>query len=203
MRHPYSTNSGERKHVPFYLAILAVISSLVLAALLRKICWTPPLWVDFTSVMGLYGVLYGFFKRVAWKWGWLRNVVSVSTPMLAGTWSGTVQSDYDGVTRPAHDVEAVIGQDWTEIVIRLIGPNSKSHSLSASMVVTEDECIMIYDYLNEPNADAPDTMHMHRGTARLVLTETDRLEGDYYSGRDRNNIGLIKLQKRKLNRGEP
>jgi hypothetical protein len=196
MRHPYSTNSEERKHVPLYLAILAVISSLGLAALLRKIGLTPPLWVDFISVMGLCGVLYGFFKGVAWKWGWLRSLVSVSTPILAGTWSGTVQSDYDGVTRPAHDVEAVVGQDWTEIVVRLIGPNSKSHSLSASMVVTEDECILIYDYINEPNADAAESMHMHRGTARLVLTETDRLEGDYYTGRDRNNIGVIKLRRK-------
>jgi hypothetical protein len=196
MRHPYSTNSEERKHVPFYLAILAVVSSLGLAALFRKIGWTPPLWVDFSSIMGLYGLLYGFFKGVAWKWGWLRSLVSVSTPILAGTWSGTVQSDYDGVTRPAHNVEAVVGQDWTEMVIRLIGPNSKSHSLSASMVVTEDECILIYDYLNEPNAHAAETMHMHRGTARLVLTGTDKLEGDYYTGRDRNNIGTIKLRRK-------
>lgn len=196
MRHPYSTNSEERKHVPFYLAILAVVSSLGLTALFHKIGWTPPLWVDFSSVMGLYGLLYGFFKGVAWKWGWLRSLVSVSTPILAGSWSGTVQSDYDGVTRPAHNVEAIVGQDWTEIIIRLIGPNSKSHSLSASMVVTEDECILIYDYLNEPNADAAETMHMHRGTARLVLTGTDRLEGDYYTGRDRNNIGVIKLRRK-------
>jgi hypothetical protein len=196
MRHPYSTNSEERKHVPFYLAILAVISSLGLAALFRKIGWTPPLWVDFSSVIGLYGVFYGFFKSVAWKWGWLRGIVSVSTPMLAGTWSGSVQSDYDGVTRPAHDVKVTIGQDWTEIAIRLIGPNSKSHSLSASMVVTEDECILIYDYLNEPNSEALETMQMHRGTARLVLTGNDALDGAYYTGRGRKNTGGIKLRRK-------
>ncbi len=198
MRHPYSTNSEERKHVPFYLAVLAVVGSLGLASLFRRTGWTPPLWVDFTSVMGLYGVLYGFFKRVAWKWRWLRSIVSVSTPILAGTWSGTVQSDYDGVTRPAHNVEVVIGQDWTEIVIRLIGPNSKSHSLSASMVVTEDECILIYDYLSEPKSGAVDTMHMHRGTTRLVLTGTDKLEGDYYTGRDRKNTGGMKLRRTRI-----
>lgn len=195
MRHPYSTNSEEREHVPFYLAVLAVVSSLGLAALFRVICWTPPLWVDVTSVMALYGALYGFFKRVAWRWGWIRTIASVSTPMLAGTWRGTVQSDYDGVTSPVHNVDVVIGQDWTEIVIRLVGPNSKSHSLSASMVVTEDECILIYDYLNEPNSEAPETMHMHRGTARLILTGTDKLEGDYYTGRDRKNTGAMKLQR--------
>lgn len=185
--------------VPFYLAILSVFGSLGLAALLRNVDWTPPLWLDVSSVMFLYGLLYGFFKRVAWKWGWLRRLGVVSTPILDGTWKGTVQSDYDGVTRPAHNVEVIIGQDWTEIVIRLLRPesnSSKSHSLSASMVVTEDECILIYDYLNEPNADAPETMHMHRGTARLVLTGSDKLEGDYYTGRDRNNTGVIRLRRK-------
>ena len=196
MRHPYSTNSEERKHVPFYLAILAVVVSLALAAVFRKIGWTPPLWVDFSSVMFLYGLLYGLFRRVAWKWGWLRQLGVISTPILEGTWSGTVQSDYDGESHPAHDVEVIIGQDWTEIVIRLLRPESKSHSLSASMVVTEDECILIYDYLNEPTSGAAETMHMHRGTARLMLTGTDKLEGDYYTGRDRKNIGVIKLRRK-------
>ncbi len=199
MRHPYSTNSDEHKMVPFYLAILSVFASLGLAAFLRRICWTPPLWLDVSSVMFLYGLFYGFFKRVAWKWGWLRRLGVISTPILDGRWGGTVQSDYDGVTRSPHDVEVIIGQDWTEIIIRLLRPelnSSKSHSLSASMVVTEDECILIYDYLNEPNPGAAATMHMHRGTARLVLTGTDRLEGDYYTGRDRNNIGVIKLRRK-------
>ena len=62
------------------------------------------------------------------------------------------------------------------------------------MVVTEDECIVIYDYLNEPNQDAVDTMHIHRGTGRLLLID-DRLEGDYYTGRDRRNTGTIRLQR--------
>jgi len=193
MRHPYSTNSDEHKMVPFYLGAISILLSLGLAALFRKICWTPPLWLDVSSVMFLYGLLYGFFKRVAWKWGWLRRLGVVSTPILDGTWSGTVQSDYDGVIRPAHAVEVVIGQDWTEIVIRLRGPKSHSHSVSASMVVTEDECILIYDYLSEPNSDAVETMQMHRGTARLVLTGSDQLEGDYYTGRGRKNAGGIKL----------
>ncbi len=145
--------------------------------------------------MFLYGVLYAFFRRIAWKWGWLRQLGVISTPILEGTWSGTVQSDYDGESNPAHDIEVIIGQDWTEIVIRLLRPESKSHSLSASMVVTEDECILIYDYLNEPTLGAAETMHMHRGTARLILTGTDNLEGDYYTGRDRKNIGVIKLRR--------
>jgi len=65
------------------------------------------------------------------------------------------------------------------------------------MVVTEDECVLIYDYLNEPNPDAEETMQIHRGTARLVLTGNDELEGAYYTGRDRKNTGGIKLHRKR------
>lgn len=194
MRHPYSTNSEERKHVPFYLAVISVFASLGIAALLRWRNLTPPLWLDVSSVMFLYGIFYGFFKRLAWKWKWVRTIASVSTPMLEGEWVGTVQSDYEGVIGQAHDVTVKIGQDWTEITILLTSQYSKSHSLSASMTVTEDECIIIYDYLNEPNLGTAATMHMHRGTARLIL-KNGSLEGDYYTGRDRNNTGVIRLRR--------
>jgi hypothetical protein len=195
MRHPYSTNSEEHRHVPLYLAALSIIVSLALAGLFRRLDWLPPLWLDVSSVVFLYGVFYTLFKKYGWKWGWLRGLTRISTPILSGEWVGIVQSNFDGAIGAEHAVTVTIGQDWTEILIRLSAPNSKSHSLSASMVVTEDECILIYDYLNEPQQNAAQTMHMHRGTARLILTANDRLEGDYYTGRDRNNIGIIRLQR--------
>ncbi len=196
MRHPYAINSEERTQVTFFLAVLAVFVSLGLAGVFRRVDWTPPLWLDVSSVPVIFGLLYAFFSRVAWKWRWLRRVVWIlSTPVLSGRWRGTAQSSYDGTVRDAHGIELLIGQDWTHITVRLIARNSKSHSVSASMDVTEDECVLIYDYLNEPNMDAVNTMHMHRGTARLVLIAADRLEGDYYTGRDRENTGVIKLRK--------
>jgi hypothetical protein len=196
MRHPYAINSEERTQITFFLAVLAIFLSLGLAGLFRQMNWTPPLWIDVSSVPVLFGLLYSFFSRVAWKWGWLRRAVWIlSTPVLLGSWSGTVQSNYDGTVGQSHDIEVIIGQDWTHITVRLIARNSKSHSVSASIDVTEDECVLIYDYLNEPNMGAVTTMHMHRGTARLVLVAADRLEGDYYTGRDRENIGAIRLRR--------
>ena len=151
---------------------------------------------DVSSVVFVYTLYYEFFKRVGWKWAWLRRLGVISTPILEGMWGGTVQSDYDGDNRPAHNVEVIIGQDWTDILIRLRRPKSHSHSVSGSMVVTEDECVLIYEYLNEPNADAAETMQIHRGTARLVLTGSDELQGDYYTGRGRKNTGGMKLHRR-------
>jgi len=197
MRHPYSTNSEERKMVPLYLGALSILLSWALTVFFEAIQWTPPLYVDVASVMLLYGLVYELFDRVAWKWKWLRRLGVVSSPTLEGTWRGSVWSDYEGenTTFDELSVEVIIKQDWTHIEIRLRGPSSHSRSLSASMVVTEDDCILIYEYLNEPNHDAVNTMQMHRGTARLELTGGDELQGDYYSGRGRQNTGGMKLRR--------
>ena len=46
-------------------------------------------------------------------------------------------------------------------------------------------------YVNEPHPTAPDTMNAHRGTATLRLKGAV-LEGDYYTGRGRLEIGALK-----------
>lgn len=81
VRHPYSTNSDERKIVPGVLAILALFTSFALTALFDLIHWTPPPQVDVTSVLVLYGLYYWLFKKFCWKWEWLS---SVGNPMNIG-----------------------------------------------------------------------------------------------------------------------
>ena len=51
-----------------------------------------------------------------------------------------------------------------------------------------------YMYVNEPGAGALESMHAHRGTAMLEFKD-GVLEGDYYTGRDRREIGTIRLQR--------
>jgi hypothetical protein len=50
---------------------------------------------------------------------------------------------------------------------------------------------LIYQYQNQPLADAMRTMHMHYGTAMLSLSTGGCLVGDYYAGRDRRTFGRI------------
>jgi len=180
--------------VPFYLAGLAILTSLGLAGIFARIHWSPPLIVDTSSAMLIYGIYFGIFKKFCWKWKWLRSIDVVSTPILEGTWTGTVQTSFP-LEAPTQDVNVTIGQDWTHILIRLHGPTSGSRSLSGSMTVTTGECTVTYEYLNEPNVDAVETMQIHYGTASLMLTGEDKLEGHYYSGRGRQNVGSLKLRR--------
>ena len=43
--------------------------------------------------------------------------------------------------------------------------------------------------MNKPKDSAPETMHVHYGSASAKLDENESLQTEYYSGRDRNNTG--------------
>jgi hypothetical protein len=92
-------------------------------------------------------------------------------------------------------LDVKIEQTWTKMLIRGDARLSKSHSLSANLI-TDGECTLSYEYINEPKPPALDTMHTHRGLARVVVNERGAaLDGEYYSGRDRQNIGIIELRR--------
>lgn len=97
--------------------------------------------------------------------------------------------------RGDHRIEAEAVQDWTHISIKMRGEYSRSESLVGSIFVGND-IVLDYEYWNEPLPNAVETMHAHRGTARLMLSADGRtLSGDYYSGRDRQNYGSLHLEK--------
>lgn len=54
---------------------------------------------------------------------------------------------------------------------------------------------LTFEYTNEPKSGAQDTMHPHLGLNRLRLSpDATTLEGDYFSGRDRQTFGHMKLR---------
>src|SRR5437879_12155471 len=85
-----------------------------------------------------------------------------------------------------------IYQSWTEIIVYLTTPMSMSRSSTAVIQMDDPEgAALIYQYQNQPLADAMRTMHMHYGTAMLRISNGGCLAGDYYAGRDRRTFGRI------------
>ena len=75
---------------------------------------------------------------------------------------------------------------------------SHSESNVCGIITDKNKPIIIYEYFNHPKNVAVDKMHAHYGTARMTYNEKEGvIEGDYYSGRDRQTIGFMKF-KRKL-----
>ena len=193
MRHPYATNSSERRVVPFLIAAVAIVTAVwILPWIYQKAGWTPPVWIDAPGTLSLYGFFYLVFDRWLWRIGMFHRF-GLQIPNLSGRWHGTVTTDHDGTT---HDVTVDIGQDWTRILVDFRTAHSRSHSLTAAITTSEDATFLTYEYLNEPMPGAVRTMHAHRGSARVEVQDGgNKLVGDYYSGRDRKNVGRIALER--------
>jgi hypothetical protein len=85
-----------------------------------------------------------------------------------------------------------IFQSWTQISVFLTTTTSISRSCAAVIQIDDPEGVsLIYQYQNQPLANAMRTMHMHYGTAMLRISNCACLVGDYYAGRDRRTFGRI------------
>ncbi|MGA2269051.1 MAG: hypothetical protein ABSH44_11335 [Bryobacteraceae bacterium] len=198
MAHTYSTDSNERKYIPFLIAGAAIGAAFVAFHIIDGYQIKAPWWASPPiDTMAFYGIFYGLFEKYVWKWSLLGWLHIVRIPNLSGTWRGEVRPAEtggvsSGLATPT-EITVKIQQTWTTMLITGRTTLSQSHSLSGNLLVA-DERSMSYEYMNEPSAAAPGTMHSHRGVARLSLNKEDTvLEGEYYSGRDRQNIGAIHL----------
>ncbi len=191
--HPYSIDSNERQNIAFYLAIIAIGLAWLLNVYLPSLGLQSKWYIDAPSVMGFYAILYFIFDRWLWKWGFLRKLGIVQTPIIIGSWKGEVVSSFAPQERK--NVKVKIRQTWTHLQINLENSTSKSHSLIAGFSVNSSRgCILSYQYQNDPLPNTLATMQIHYGTATIECDEQG-LKGEYYSGRGRTNHGSITLQK--------
>jgi|SRR5579862_2269741 len=191
--HPFATNSTERQHIPFFLAFIAIAAGIVTSWALSVFHIDVPWWAPPLDTMTFYGLLFWIFDRFIWKWRLIQYLQISRLPVLVGEWHGQVEPAERIARGSAMQVTVTISQSWLGLSIRGVTSQSRSHSLSASLLVG-DENTLTYEYMNEPLANAPATMHAHRGTANLTLQQGGTvLEGEYYSGRDRRSFGTIRL----------
>ncbi len=188
--HSYSIDTEERKNILLFLAIISIVFSWSFYKILGYYQLSLPWWIETPSVLFFYGLLFVIFDK--WLWQYLKKVNFVKTPNLIGEWSGTLKSSFDN---HLSEVKATlkIFQTWTRIKILLTTDQSSSHSESASIVIDAQEGkYLSYQYINDPKSNAVETMSIHRGTVRLVFDEKkNTLEGEYYSGRGRQNFGSL------------
>src|SRR5262249_48387812 len=141
--------------------------------------------------LAFYGAFYALFDKRFWRIALVRKLGLSRIPNLAGRWRGFLVSSFDGHQKH-HEVLLQIFQSWTQISIFLTTTSSMSRSCAAVIQVGDsEEVLLIYQYENQPLSNATRTMHMHYGTAMLMLSDGDNLTGDYYAGRDRRTYGRI------------
>ena len=189
--HGYSTDSSERRTVPLLLALLAIALAWASSRFLSAIHLSIPWWADAPSSMAFYGALYTVFDRYLWRSSLVRKLGLARVPNLEGRWRGYLITSYDGHAK-RYALIINIFQSWTQIIVYLTTPMSMSRSCAAVIQMDDPEgAALIYQYQNQPLADAMKTMHMHYGTALLRISNGGCLTGDYYAGRDRRTYGRI------------
>lgn len=190
--HPYATDSNERKLIPVILVIVSVLFALLLNRILNTLQYFPPWWIDVPSFVGFYGLFYMIFDKYLWRASFFRTIRLIKVPDLNGIWKGHLTSSFTSNAKK-YNVTIKINQSWTKISINMGTQYSKSRSLTASLLVEYfDEIILSYEYLNEPLPNARSSMNIHRGATRLtLLSGHQELDGDYYSGRGRQNFGAL------------
>ena len=191
--HDYAVDSRERV---FVVRILFMASALVsgIAAALIPSDFLPMRWLlPIPSTALVFGVSYWTFDNWFWHWPFLRVLRLISVPDLRGAWTGTIASSYTRFEQ-MQPVTVTIEQTWTKIVVRLNAAESRSWSLTASILTNSPEgLVLTYLFDNQPEAESDSTMERFRGTTVLVSDASDRLEGYYYTGRGRETYGSLKL----------
>ena len=194
--HDYAIDSRERVFVVRTLfmasAIVAAVSAVLIPPDLTPMRWLLPI----PSIALVFGVSYWVFDNWLWRWRFLRVMRLISVPDLRGAWTGTIASSYTGFEK-TQQVSVKIEQTWTKMVVRLNAEESRSWSVTASVLTNAPEgLVLTYLFDNEPKAESVMTMQRFSGTTVLTRTAPDRLEGHYYTGRGRETHGSIKLLRR-------
>ena len=191
--HDYAIDSRERVLVVKLLFMASALVSGVAAALipsdLLPMRWLLPI----PSIALVFGVSYWAFDNWLWRWRFLRVLRLISVPDLRGAWPGTVASSYTEFEHQ-QSVTVTIEQTWTKMIVRLNAAESRSWSLSASILTNAPEgLVLTYLFDSQPEAGSDKTMERFRGTVVLVSISADRLEGYYFTGRGRETHGSLKL----------
>ena len=191
--HTYATDAKDRETIPAILAALAVIAALLFNFLIGVLRLQVPWWFDAPAVMGFYGIFHKLYDTTLWRYH-LSSVRFSSIPDISGVWVGILKTSYNSPI----EIPAVIyiNQTWSKISIKLETEHSRSFSTMAALNTDESaESGLKYEYLNEPAVFGVPTLQSHRGTAHLRISfNCQEMEGDYYTGRGRQNIGTISLQ---------
>lgn len=204
--HEYAILGGiNRAKVGRYIGVLAAtISAAIVFVLLAAVdlakklgvpATLPPSVLSLVSAAAIWGALYWYFDRYAWRWTGLGRLLKV--PDLRGEWSCEGRTlNPDRTIKYEWTATVNIVQSWDKLRVRLKTSQSGSNSIAAALVHDEvDGYILLYHYQNDPRIGEAE-LKSHRGFASLTFSKDCRkAEGEYFNGHGRNTFGTMTLQR--------
>lgn len=209
--HNYSIDSDIRKKVDRYITVLAIVLMFLFAIILKCLGIDfIPLEISkstivelasklFTTAVTISVIINILFDKLLWKCKVFKRIHNI--PNLNGGWSGKYISSYtnDIGENVKGMTEINIKQTWSKIKIESYGDKSESHSIIAGLLFNGTNGIELrYEYFNKSNKHVIKTMNKHYGLNALTYNETlDKLQGEYYTDKDRCTYGTIEVIRKK------
>jgi hypothetical protein len=191
--HPYQIDEEIRIRVFIISAFLAVGAARILNLAIQALPFSIPWWVETPSVLGFFGLFVWLFDSYFWKIKFIQQMEWFYIPNLNGVWETEIKSSYTDFDKSVQ-ARTIIRQTASKISISLETDTSSSHSIHAALMRTErvNKFELAYNYINTPKADSLSSMSIHHGTVWLQISDTGQiLDGEYYSGRGRQNFGRL------------
>lgn len=142
---------------------------------------------DISTTISINIVIWILFIKWAWKWKmfypWL-----VPFPNLAGHWTGTIKSNWQGKSLEPIPTEVSINQTFFNIQVKIKTGESKSYSIGASFDIDQDrgQQQLFYSYLNTPRPGVRERSEIHYGSTVLNFDgfKVTEMEGEYWTSRE-------------------
>ncbi len=195
--HPYQTDGELRTRVFLIAACLSVISARSLSVAVQLLPFNIPWWVEMPSVLGFFGLFIRLFDNYFWRSRLVQSIEPLQIPDLNGVWQTEIRSSHEGFD-VSIQASTIIRQTATRMCIALETDRSSSYSVHAALIRTYklSKFELTYNFINKPKADSLSNMSTHFGTAWLqVHDSSETMDGEYYSGRGRQNFGRIILHR--------
>lgn len=191
--HPYQIEDEVKTRVFIVAIVFSIVAARLLSLLLINLPFAIPWWVETPSVLGFFGFFILAFNKVLWKTKIFQKIEWFYIPNLNGEWKTEIRSSHKGFEEPLFS-KISIQQTASHISITMDTEESISYSVSAILLKSKklNQFELTYNYVNQPKADSISTMNIHMGTVWVqVSNDCKHLDGEYYSGRGRQNFGRI------------
>ena len=196
--HSYSIDSDIRRTLYLGLAVAAVFLPSGIAKLseyLSLLFASSPTFAWPIGVGATYGILFFLFDKFLWKFtGFIHHV-----PNLNGTWQAAGTSSYqvDAAGSPVAEfsLKVIIRQTFTRIEIFAESKDSTSRSTMASLCSSGAVTLVRYSFENTPKSKATPDMQRHPGLIELRMDSSNRMIGDYFSGKHRLRYGELTMDR--------
>ena len=161
-----------------YFLSLAILVYVILSIVLKNKSILDNL--DLTITINL--ILATIYSEWLWKYNPLEK-----TPKIYGEYKMIFISTYDNSKRT---MNVKIKQNLFSNRIYMSTKESRSESISSSIITKKDNCELIYTYQNIPNATERNHSEIHFGTCTFSIIDNKIISGSYYT--DRKTNGEIK-----------